>query len=67
MRRRTFQHGTPANFDGHKFLIAQTRAQRRAALWHAARLACPSLDSFLANVQTIEKAVHAQLEREGLA
>ncbi|KZY40775.1 hypothetical protein A3731_07810 [Roseovarius sp. HI0049] len=67
MRRRTFQYGTPAAFDAHKYLVAWTRAQRRAALWHAARLTCPDHQSFIANAHSIELDVHAQLEREGLA
>ncbi|SHL22233.1 hypothetical protein SAMN05444398_1011053 [Roseovarius pacificus] len=40
------------------------RMHRRAALWHAARLACGTWGEFRAAWPSIQRAVDAQLARE---
>ncbi|SEK54814.1 hypothetical protein SAMN05421666_1030 [Roseovarius nanhaiticus] len=55
-----------SSFDPRKYLVARERLLRRAALWHAARLACESESQWRAAWPAIGRAVAAQLELEGL-
>lgn len=43
---------------------ALRRARRRAALWHAARMACFDDETFFANLAEIERAVAYLLDAE---
>lgn len=46
------------------FKSAKARQLRRAQLWHAARIACPSYEDFRDNMGAIERAVSALLAEE---
>lgn len=52
------------SFDAAKYLRARERMLRRAALWHAARLACPDYETFRQSCGAIERAIAARLEDE---
>lgn len=66
MQRSLIQHNTPATFDAHKYLVARERMQRRVAIWASARARLGD-ERFFENLGAVERAVSAQLEREGLA
>lgn len=55
------------SFDAAKYLRARERMLRRAALWHAARLACADEEQFRAAWPAIGRAVAARLEAESPA
>jgi len=63
MPRSVFQHSTPATFDGHKYLVARERMQRRVALWASARTRLGD-ERFFENLGAVESAVSDQLGRE---
>ncbi|WP_417676729.1 hypothetical protein [Pseudodonghicola sp.] len=50
--------------DAGLFNAAMAKKQRRCQLWHAARLACPTYESFRQSCGVIERAIAEQLERE---
>lgn len=48
-----------------RFDMAMRRMRRRAALWKAARMACPNNETFRQLCPAIERAIAATLAREG--